>query len=158
MFVRERTPRWIILYGVYLYLSGLSYREASAALRPFVDRCWTAVWFWVQGLGRRVEGLFLPRAREAWVDETQVWIHGEPWWLWVAVDPETRAILRLWVSPTRSGLSALPSRGLRQTPKGLKLSTLSRYEPQQPQNPALVYPSHSSSTLARDGTLHTRVW
>ena len=54
-------------------VSGLSYREASAALKPFVDRCWTGVWQWVQGLGRRVESLFTVRSEAAWVDETQVW-------------------------------------------------------------------------------------
>jgi len=107
LFVRERTPRWIVLYGVYLCLSGLSYRRASAALTPFARRCWTAVWLWVQGLGGAVEGLFTPRARVVWVDETQVWVHGRAWWLWVAYDLDTRAIVRLRLTAVRDGFQAL---------------------------------------------------
>jgi putative transposase len=86
LFVRERTARWIVLYGVYLYLSGLSLRRVSAALTPFVRRCWTAVWLWVQELGGAMDGLFSHGAVEAFVDETQVWVHGGAWWLWIAYD------------------------------------------------------------------------
>ncbi|MGC8850559.1 MAG: DDE-type integrase/transposase/recombinase [Candidatus Bathyarchaeia archaeon] len=106
MFVRGRTARWIILYGVYLYLSGLSLRRVSEALRPFADRCWTAVWLRVQGLAEALQGWFTPRARRAFVDEAQVLVHGEPWWLWYAYDVDGGAILRLWLSPHRSGLAA----------------------------------------------------
>lgn len=74
MFVGERTARWIMFYGVYLYLSGLSLRRVSAALAPFARRCWTAVWLWAQDLGSAFEGLFNPRAGEAFVDEAQVWV------------------------------------------------------------------------------------
>lgn len=50
-------------------------------MEPFAGRCWTAVWLWVQGLGSTLDGLFKLRAVEAFVDEAQVWVHGEAWWL-----------------------------------------------------------------------------
>jgi hypothetical protein len=37
-FQRERTPFQAVLYGLYLYALGLSFRRVSDALEPFVQR------------------------------------------------------------------------------------------------------------------------
>jgi hypothetical protein len=67
-------------------LSGLSLSRVSSALTPLVRRCRTAIWLWVKELGGAMEGLFIYQAVEAFVDEGLVWVHSEPWWLWVAYD------------------------------------------------------------------------
>ena len=104
--VRERTPRLVMLYAVYLYLLGLSYRCVEGALRPFAQRSHVAVWKWVQRLGSRCRSLFTARSRFAVVDETQIWIGGEAWWLWIAIDPARRAILAMRISAHRNSLVA----------------------------------------------------
>jgi len=49
--------------------------------------------------------LFNPRAAEAFVDETQVWVRGEARWLRVAYDIHGKAILRLEIKAIRCGLA-----------------------------------------------------
>jgi len=49
VFVRERTPLTVILYGVYLVFEGLSLRAASRALRLLAARSHVSIWRWVQG-------------------------------------------------------------------------------------------------------------
>ncbi|MEM2066541.1 MAG: hypothetical protein QXF89_06865 [Candidatus Caldarchaeum sp.] len=44
MFVRRRTALPAVLYGLYLVALGLSFRCASRALKPFVDRSHVAKW------------------------------------------------------------------------------------------------------------------
>ena len=76
MFVRERTPLPIVLYGVYLVFEGLSLRAASRALKPLIDRSHVALWRWTQGLNP-LERLFRPRRVRCFlVDETMVKVHG----------------------------------------------------------------------------------
>ena len=95
-----------MFYAVYLCLLGLSYRCVEGALRPFARRSHVAVWKWVQRLGSRCRSLFTARSRFAVVDETRIWIGGEAWWLWIAVDPASRAILAMHISAHRNSLVA----------------------------------------------------
>jgi len=44
--IRERTPVEIILYSVFLYLTGLSFRRVSSTIKPFIKRSRTFVWEW----------------------------------------------------------------------------------------------------------------
>ena len=48
MFERERTKPYIIRYALYLYFLGLSFRDTSKAIQPFIDRSYVAIWDWVQ--------------------------------------------------------------------------------------------------------------
>jgi transposase-like protein len=47
---RERTSAEVILYALYLYFLGLSFRGTSKAIQPFGEegRSHVAVWKWVQ--------------------------------------------------------------------------------------------------------------
>ena len=47
MFERERTKPYIIRYALYLYFLGLSVRDTSKAIQPFIDRSYVAIWDWV---------------------------------------------------------------------------------------------------------------
>jgi len=81
-FVRERTPFEAVLYGLYLYFLGLSFRCVSYALAPFVKRFLVAVW--VQRFDPRL--LFcVMRVCAFLVDETYVKVGSFE--AWVAVEP-----------------------------------------------------------------------
>ncbi|MCD6411694.1 MAG: hypothetical protein J7L20_04625 [Thermoplasmata archaeon] len=41
--IRERTPVEVILYSVFLYLSGPSFRRVSSTIEPFIKRSRTFV-------------------------------------------------------------------------------------------------------------------
>ncbi|MGC8696441.1 MAG: hypothetical protein ACP5UD_08570, partial [Conexivisphaera sp.] len=45
--IRKRTPLSVILYAMYLYFSGLSFRRASRALGAAMRRSHTSIWKWV---------------------------------------------------------------------------------------------------------------
>ncbi|HDG61994.1 MAG: hypothetical protein DRN19_01855 [Thermoplasmata archaeon] len=42
--VKERTPVETILYSIFLYLSGLSFRRVCSTIEPFIKRSRTFVW------------------------------------------------------------------------------------------------------------------
>jgi hypothetical protein len=50
IFERERTSAEVILYALYLYFLGLSFRNTSKAIQPFEEkgRSHVAIWKWVQ--------------------------------------------------------------------------------------------------------------
>jgi putative transposase len=91
---RERTKPHVILYALYLYFLGLSFRDVSDALDPFGRRSHSAVWQWVQryephrifDVKRRVQAFLV-------VDETYVKVGHFEAWVWVAVEPVHRYIL-----------------------------------------------------------------
>jgi transposase-like protein len=68
-FQRERTPSQVVLYGLYLYFLGLSFRGVSHALDPFVKRSHMAVWKWAQRYEPR-ETFDAKRVQAFLVDET----------------------------------------------------------------------------------------
>ncbi len=84
VFQRERTPSQVVLYGLYLYFLGLSFRYVSLALDPFVRRSHMAVWKWVQRYDpHRI--FDVNRVQAFLVDETYVKIGSSGAWVWVAV-------------------------------------------------------------------------
>jgi putative transposase len=49
IFKRNRTSAKYVCYGLYLYyFLGLSFRDTSKALSPFVERSHVSIWKWVQ--------------------------------------------------------------------------------------------------------------
>jgi len=104
LIMRERTPRSFMLYAVYSYRSGLSYRCVEGVIVHLASRRWTTVVKWVQRLGGLCRSLFARRGRVALVDEGQVEIGSEQWWFWLAMEPGERCILHLWLSAHRNGL------------------------------------------------------
>jgi len=72
-----------------------------------VARSHEAVRLWVHKLASRAEEVISSeRAEAAVVDETAVNVGGRHVWLWVAVEPERRALLALGLSETRNILVA----------------------------------------------------
>jgi len=105
---RARTPIKLVIYAIYLYLSGLSLRQTARALASIgFARSHEAVRKWVHRLaGIAAEAISLEKADTVIVDETVVNVGGRQVWLWVAIEPERRAILALYLSETRNALIA----------------------------------------------------
>jgi len=96
-FQRERTPLQAVIYGLYLYFLGLSFRGVSHALDPFVKRSHEAVWKWVQRYEpHRV--FDVKRVQAFLVDETYAKVGSFEAWVWVAVEPVHRYILGVYLS------------------------------------------------------------
>jgi putative transposase len=89
----------VVLYALYLYFLGLSFRNVSHALDPFVrgGRSHAAVWKWVQRYGsHRVYDV--KRVHAFLVDETYVQVGSFEAWVWVAVEPVHRYVLGVYLS------------------------------------------------------------
>jgi hypothetical protein len=68
--VRERTPRVVMLYAVYMYFQGLSLQAASACLEDLCPRSHVSIRRWIQRFSR-LNGCFtVGRVRCFMVDET----------------------------------------------------------------------------------------
>jgi transposase-like protein len=74
MFERKRTSVELVMYALYLYFLGLSFRNTSKALEPFEEkRSHVSVWNWVQRFNNPKK--IYPRKRRVTVfiiDETMI--------------------------------------------------------------------------------------
>jgi len=102
---RERTSTEVVMYALYLYFLGLSFRATARAIEPFAARSYVAVWYWVQKFSP--EQFYQCRRVSAYlIDETQIQIGNSEAWLWVAVEPVHRAVLGVYISRHRNILVA----------------------------------------------------
>lgn len=108
LFERERTSAEVILYALYLYFLGLSFRNTSKAIQPFgkeEGRSHVAIWKWVQRFNPR--RLYCCKRVCAFIiDETMVQIGADQAWLWIAVEPIHRQILGVYISKHRNMIIA----------------------------------------------------
>jgi len=94
--IRRRTPLPVMAYAVYLYHSNVNMplRYAARSLRSVIVRSHASTWRWMQRLGP-VLGSFGadPRdVRRIFVDETMVNVGGTSALIWVAFEPDLRAM------------------------------------------------------------------
>jgi putative transposase len=106
LFQRKRTGPQIVLYALYLYFLGLSFRNVERALAPFDGgRSHMTVWNWVQRYEpRRVYDV--KRVPAFLIDETYVQVGSFEAWVWVAVEPVHRYILGVHLSRHRNMIVA----------------------------------------------------
>ena len=97
MISRNRTPSKYVYYGLHLYFSGLSLRKASERLSQLYKRNHVAIWNWIQKYRPQKLKATRRRIREYVVDETMLKVWSEYIWLWVAIEPENRQILALFL-------------------------------------------------------------
>ena len=102
MITRNRTPSKYVCYGLYLYFSGLSLRRTSARLSCFIKRNHVSVWNWIQKYHPQRISSRRNKISEFIIDETLIKVGSEYIWLWVAIEPENREILALYVSKERN--------------------------------------------------------
>jgi len=106
---RERTSAEIILYALYLYFLGLSFRNTSKAIQPLFGeegrRSHVSVWKWVQRFNPR--HLYRCKRVSAFlIDETMIQIGYSEAWLWVVVEPIHKQILGVYISRHRNMIVA----------------------------------------------------
>ena len=109
MFERNRTRPFLIRYALYLYFLGLSLRNTSKALEPFVDRSYVvAIWYWIQEFNPKdvFPNKNKSRITAYIIDETMVQIGYTGAWLWVAIEPIRHRILGVYISRHRNMLIA----------------------------------------------------
>jgi transposase-like protein len=106
LFERERTSAETVIYALYLYFLGLSFRNTSRAIRPFgEDEGRSHVAVWVQRFNPR--RIYRCKGVSAFlIDETTLQIGSDQAWLWIAVEPIHRLILGVLVSRHRNMLVA----------------------------------------------------
>jgi|SRR5918995_1200326 putative transposase len=107
MFERERTSAELVMYALYLYFLGLSFRNTSKALEPFREkRSHVAVWNWVQRFNPKMIYSGKTRVTAFVIDETMIQIGGNEAWLWIAIEPVRSTVLGVYLSRHRNMLVA----------------------------------------------------
>ena len=100
------------MYSINLYLGfKLSLRDVREHLLDEwgFERSHEAVRRWVHRANRAARRYFqrpLKRVSHIVLDESKVRVGGEWVWLWVALDPQRRVVLEVYLSKTRNGLIA----------------------------------------------------
>jgi len=105
MFLRQRKKDRTRVLGMLLYHLGLSLRETreilSASFEPVSHE---TVRQWYLRMGEMIESLEKKERKAIAIDETKVRMKGKWIYLWAAIDLETREILAVYVSTTRTCL------------------------------------------------------
>ena len=104
---RERTSTELIMYALYLYFLGLSFRNTSKAIQPFEEegRSHVAIWKWVQRFNPK--RLYCCKRVSAFlIDETMLQIGSTEAWLWVVIEPIHKQILGVYISRHRNMIVA----------------------------------------------------
>lgn len=102
----ESTPSALRALGVRLHSMGLSLRETAAVLEVFgVQRSHQAVWQWVHQFADSVPDPPSASPTRVAVDETAVQVGTEWYWLYAAIDLDSKLLLGVHLSPRRSSPS-----------------------------------------------------
>ena len=104
--VRNRIDVKDIAYALHLYFNGLSLRNTSKALSKFVTRSHTAIRDWIQKYNPQRLYYNKTKIFEFILDETQIKVGSELVWLWVAIEPASKEVLRLNISKERNMFAA----------------------------------------------------
>ena len=101
---RNITPSKYIGYGLYLYLLGLSFRNAAKALSflHMVKRSHVSIWKWIQKYKPKKMSKKRTQIQEYVIDETIIKVGSEYIWLWAAIESETKNILATSISKERN--------------------------------------------------------
>jgi putative transposase len=103
---RNRTSVKDIGYALYLYFLGLSYRNTSKALSRFIRRSHVSVWKWVQHYKPERISFKRRKISKFIIDETQIKVGQDYFWIRVAIEPIDKVILGTHISLERSMLIA----------------------------------------------------
>jgi putative transposase len=98
-----RTPSEYIGYALYLYFSGLSLRRTAERLSScFIRQNHVSVLNWIQKYKPQKIKSKRKKVSEYIVDETMLKVGSEYIWLCIAIEPENKQILTLYVSKERN--------------------------------------------------------
>ena len=99
---RIRTSSNDIYYGLYLYFLGLSYRSTAKALSRFIKRSHVDGWKWIQRYKPERTSYKRRKVSEFIIDETEIKIGKNYFWIWVAIEPNNKTILGIHISVERN--------------------------------------------------------
>ena len=95
---RQRTLEWAIQVGIRCHLAGMSLRNASQFFDELgVERSHIAIHEWVHKAD--LQPISTVTADQLAVDEKMIRLHGQEFWLYGAVDPQTNEILHVSLFP-----------------------------------------------------------
>jgi putative transposase len=96
---RNRTSTKDIGYGLYLYFLGLSYRNTTKALsKRFIKRSHVSIWKWVQNYKPERISFKRKKISEFIIDETQIKVGQDYFWVWVVIDSTNKTVLGIHIS------------------------------------------------------------
>jgi putative transposase len=96
---RNRTSTKDIGYGLYLYFLGLSYRNTAKALsKRFIKRSHVSIWKWVQNYKPERISFKRKKISEFIIDETQIKVGQDYFWVWVVIDSTNKTVLGIYIS------------------------------------------------------------
>ena len=102
---REATPKLLMKLSIQLHLAGLSLSNTVLFLEVFdVDRVRSTVHNWVHKAELQPESGRSPN--HVAVDETVIQLDDEQYWLYAAVDPDSKDLLHTKLEPTRTNVIA----------------------------------------------------
>ncbi|MEM2902316.1 MAG: hypothetical protein QXO32_06270 [Candidatus Bathyarchaeia archaeon] len=93
LIVREGTPMWLMLYGVYVHVCLTSLRRASKALELWLEQSHVALWLWVQKLAGVADRFKVEGVACILIDEAGVQVGGCKAWVWLAFEPFRQVFL-----------------------------------------------------------------
>ena len=106
VFVRERKPNWLRSLGIALVYLGLSCRQTAEVLHFSDDASHEAVRQWYHRAHGLLHDLSKRHRPTVAIDETKIKVEGRWYYLWAAVDTESRELLGVELTPTRDGRDA----------------------------------------------------
>jgi len=100
--IRNRTDVKDIVYVLHVYFNGLSLRNTSKALSKFVTRSHTGIRDWIQKYNP--QRLYYNNKTKIFefILDTHIKVGSELVWLWVAIEPASKEVLRLNISKERN--------------------------------------------------------
>ena len=103
---RNRTSTKDIGYGVYLYFLGLSYRNTSKALSEIYKKKSYFYMKMYSKLQTRKNIFQKKKISEFIIDETQIKVRQDCFWIWVAIEPIDKLVVGTNISSERNMLIA----------------------------------------------------
>jgi putative transposase len=85
-----------------LYFLGLSYRNTAKALSRFIKRSHVSIWKWIQKYTPEKISYKRRRISEFIVDETQIKVGNDYFWIWIAIEPKDKSVLDIYLSVERT--------------------------------------------------------
>src|SRR3954451_18062508 len=99
---RKRTHSKFFGYGLYLYFLGLSFRNATKALKLFIKISHVTIWKWLQKYKPQKISTKKKTIDEYIIDEAIIKVDPEYIWLCVAIEPKDRETLGISISKERN--------------------------------------------------------
>ena len=102
---REEAPRKLMKLGIHLHVAKLLLSDTISILDEFgVKRSWTIVHNWVHKADIQPESRRSPH--HIAVDKTVIQLNDEQYWLYAAVNPDTKDLLNIQFKPTTNSALA----------------------------------------------------